>query len=61
MGLLDKIKGMLGGNVDKVKDGIGKAGDMIDEKTGGEFTDKIDIVEEKIGYVIEDQAAEGDA
>ena len=34
---------------------------MIDEKTGGEFTDKIDIVEEKIGYVIEDQAAESDA
>jgi hypothetical protein len=61
MGLLDKIKDMLSGNVDKAKDGVAKAGDMIDEKTGGEFTDKIDIVEEKIGYVIEDQAAEGDA
>ncbi|MFT4989042.1 MAG: hypothetical protein ACI9BK_001816 [Acidimicrobiales bacterium] len=61
MGLLDKIKGMLGGNVDKVKDGIGKAGDMIDEKTGGEFTDKIEMAEEKIGEMIEDQAGEGEA
>ena len=61
MGLLDKIKGMLGGNVDKVKDGLDKAGDMVDEKTGGKFTDKIDMAEEKIGEVIEDQAAEGEA
>lgn len=61
MGLLDKIKGMLGGNVDKVKDGLDKAGDMVDEKTGGKFTDKIEMAEEKIGDVIEDQAAEGEA
>ncbi|MFK8023019.1 MAG: antitoxin [Ilumatobacter sp.] len=56
MGLLDKIKGMLGGNADKVKEGIDKAGDIVDEKTGGEFTDKIDMAEEKIGEVIDDQA-----
>lgn len=61
MGLLDKIKAMLGGNADKVKDGLDKAGDMVDEKTGGKFTDKIDMAEEKIGEVIEDQAAEGEA
>ncbi|MCL4135797.1 UNVERIFIED_CONTAM: hypothetical protein GTU68_047555 [Idotea baltica] len=61
MGLLDKIKGMLGGNADKVKGGLEKAGDMVDEKTGGKFTDKIDMAEEKIGEVIEDQAAEGEA
>lgn len=61
MGLLDKIKGMLGGNVDKVKDGVDKVGDMVDEKTGGKFTDKIDMAEEKIGEVIEDQAGEDEA
>ena len=60
MGLLDKIKGMLGGNVDKVKDGIDKAGDMVDDKTGGKFTDKIEMAEEKIGEVVEDQV-EGEA
>ncbi len=56
MGLLDKIKGMLGGNVDKAKAGVEKAGDMVDEKTGGKFTDKIDMAEDKIGEVLEDQA-----
>ena len=60
MGLLDKVKGLLGGNADKVKEGLDKAGDMVDEKTGGKFTDKIEMAEEKIGDVIDDQA-EGDA
>ena len=32
MGLLDKIKDMLSGNVDKAKGGVAKAGDMIDER-----------------------------
>ena len=61
MGLLDKIKGMIGGNADKVKDGLGKAGDMVDEKTGGKFSDKIDMAEEKIGDVLESQSDEGEA
>jgi hypothetical protein len=61
MGLLDKIKGMLGGNADKVKDGIEKAGDMVDEKTDGKFADKVDMAQEKIGEVIEDQAGEAEA
>ena len=58
MGLLDKIKAMLGGNADKVKGGLEKAGDMVDEKTGGKFSDKIDMAEEKIGEVLE---GEGEA
>jgi len=53
MGLLDKIKGLIGGNADKVKQGIDKAGDMVDEKTGGKFSDKIDMAEEKIGEALE--------
>ena len=60
MGLLDKIKGMLSGNADKVKDGIDKAGDMIDEKTGGKFGDKIDMAEEKIGDVVDGMAEEAE-
>ena len=58
MGLLDSIKNALGGNADKVKDGIDKAGDMIDDKTGGQYSDKIEMAEEKAGDVI-DQMAEG--
>jgi hypothetical protein len=54
MGLLDKIKGLLGGNADKVKDGVDKAGDMVDDKTGGKYSDKIEMAEDKIGEVIDD-------
>lgn len=62
MGLLDKIKGMLSGNADKVKGGLEKAGDMVDEKTGGKFTDNIDMAEEKIAEVLEvDGEAETEA
>jgi hypothetical protein len=55
MGLLDKIKAMVGGNADTAKDGVAKAGDMVDEKTDDKFTDKVDMAEDKIGEVIEDQ------
>lgn len=54
MGIFDKIKGLVGGNADKVKDGLDKAGDVIDEKTGGEHTDKIDMATDKIGEMLED-------
>ena len=56
MGLLDSIKNALGGNADKVKDGIDKAGDMIDDKTGGKYSDKIDMAEEKASDAIDDLA-----
>ena len=62
MGLLDKLKGLLSGNADKVKDGIDKAGDVIDEKTGGKFGDKIEMAEEKVGDMLDnvDEAGDGD-
>lgn len=63
MGLLDKAKDMLKGNTDKVKEGIDKAGDMIDEKTGGKFSDHIETAEEKAGEFLDDveeSAEEGD-
>jgi len=54
MGIFDKIKGLAGDNSDKVKEGLDKAGDMIDEKTGGEHTDKIDTATDKIGDMLDD-------
>ena len=48
MGLLDKIKGMLGGNADKAKDGIDKAADVADDKLGDKVgSDKIDMAADK--------------
>ena len=46
---------MLKGNTDKVKDGLDKAGDVVDDKTGGKFGDKIDMATDKVGEIIEDQ------
>lgn len=56
MGLMDKIKAMLGGNADKVKQGVEKAGDMVDDKTGGKFADKVDMAQEKVGDMLDGEA-----
>ncbi|MEY9776241.1 antitoxin [Arthrobacter sp. MW3 TE3886] len=49
MGLLDDLKGkaqqVIGGNEEAIKDGIEKAGDFVDSKTGGKHADKIDAVQ----------------
>ncbi|HEY9292618.1 MAG TPA: antitoxin [Microlunatus sp.] len=42
MGIFDKAKDLLGDNKDKVQEGIDKAADVIDEKTGGDHIDKIE-------------------
>jgi hypothetical protein len=60
MGLLDTLKGMLKGNADKVKGGIDKAGDMIDDKTGGKFGDKIEMAEEKVGDMLDQVEEDAD-
>jgi len=59
MGLLDKVKGLLGSNADKVKEGLDKAGDMIDEKTDGKYADKVDMAQEKVEDLF-DEHAEGE-
>ncbi|MDI3241578.1 antitoxin [Arthrobacter sp. AL08] len=49
MGLLDDLKGkaqqVIGGNERAIKDGIEKAGDFVDSKTGGKHADKIDAMQ----------------
>lgn len=49
MGLLDDLKGkaqhLIGGNEQAIKDGIEKAGDFVDSKTGGKYADKVDSVQ----------------
>ncbi len=39
---VDKAKDLAAENKDKVEDGIEKAGDFIDEKTGGKYADQVD-------------------
>ncbi len=40
--LKDKAKGLVSENRDKIEQGLEKAGDMINQKTGGKHEDKID-------------------
>jgi hypothetical protein len=48
VGLLDDLKGkaqqVIGGNHEAIKNGIEKAGDFVDSKTGGKYAGKIDSV-----------------
>ncbi|WP_223985899.1 antitoxin [Arthrobacter sp. NicSoilB8] len=49
MGLLDDLKGkaqqVIGGNEQAIKDGIEKAGDFVDSKTGGKYADQVDAAQ----------------
>lgn len=53
MGLMDKVKGLVGKHEDKVDDAIDKAADLADEKTGGKHSDKIDAAAEKAKDVVD--------
>ncbi|MDR2931286.1 MAG: antitoxin [Propionibacteriaceae bacterium] len=46
MGIADQLSGALSGHEDKIKEGIDKVGDFIDSKTGGQFADKVDQVQD---------------
>jgi MT0933-like antitoxin protein len=52
MGFLDKLRGMTTKAVDqhgdKISKGVSKAGDVIDKKTGGKYTDKIKQGKKKV-------------
>jgi ABC-type transporter Mla subunit MlaD len=47
MSFLDKAKDALQGKGDQVSDAIDKAADVIDDKTGGKHSDKIDAAADK--------------
>jgi hypothetical protein len=47
MGFLDKAKKLLSQNADKVGTAIGKAGEFVDEKTQGKYSDTIHKVQEE--------------
>ena len=58
MGFMYKAKGMFKGNQDKVNDGVDKAADLADDKTGGKYSDHIDTGAEKAKDVVDDLAEE---
>jgi MT0933-like antitoxin protein len=58
MGFLDKAKGLLSQNADKVEMAIAKAGEFVDDKTQGKYSDTIHKVQEEAKKVAE--SATGD-
>ncbi|AHC27226.1 MULTISPECIES: antitoxin [Actinomycetes] len=46
MSFLDKIKGLVAKNTDKVDTVIEKAGDLVDKKTQGKYAQHVDKVQE---------------
>ena len=53
MSLLDKIKSALQGKGEQVSSGIDKAADVVDDKTGGKFSEKIDDAAQKAKDIVE--------
>ncbi|MEZ0110459.1 hypothetical protein ABH920_004474 [Catenulispora sp. EB89] len=48
MSILDKLKGLLKGHEDQAHQGIEKAGDAFDAKTGNKFQGQVDTVQQKL-------------
>lgn len=47
MGVLDTLKGLVGGHKEQAKEGVEKAGKIADEKTGGSHSSQISAAEKK--------------
>ncbi|WP_042386903.1 antitoxin [Streptacidiphilus melanogenes] len=47
MSVLDKVKGMLKGHESQASKGVDKAGDLIDDKTGGKYASQVDKAQDQ--------------
>jgi hypothetical protein len=56
MGFLDDAKKFIDEHDDQVDQAIEKAGDLVDDKTGGKYADKVDKVQD----VAEEKTGDGD-
>jgi hypothetical protein len=57
MGFLDDAKNLADEHEEQVDAAIEKAGDMVDDKTGGQYEGQVDKAQE----FLEDKTGEGDA
>ncbi len=57
MGLLDNISAAVSGHEDQVKDGIDKLGDLVDEKTGGQYTGQVDQAQDFLKSQVDNSTA----
>lgn len=57
--MIGKAKEKLSQNSDKVDEGMDKAKDFINEKTGDKYSDKLDQGQEKISDYLDDDSGSG--
>jgi hypothetical protein len=48
MSMLDKIKEMLKGHESQTRQGVEKAGDYVDRKTGNRYESQVDMAQRKL-------------
>ncbi|MFE2551239.1 antitoxin [Streptomyces sp. NPDC059355] len=48
MSMLDKLKGLIKGHEDVARQGVEKAGDAVDAKTGNKYQSQVDTAQQKI-------------
>ena len=60
MGILDKVKGLVGKNEEKVDDAIDKVAEIVDDKTKGKHSEKIDKVADKAHDAVDKLAGNDD-
>ncbi|GHE06460.1 antitoxin [Streptomyces alanosinicus] len=53
MSVMDKLKQMLKGHEDQAKQGVDKAGDMIDERTQGTYRSQVDTAQKSADEFID--------
>ena len=61
MGIFDKAKDLLNEHNDKVDQGIDKAAEVIDQKTGGQHTEQINQGAEQAKQAMDKQAMDKNA
>ncbi|MFY9634594.1 MULTISPECIES: antitoxin [Pseudarthrobacter] len=65
MGLIDDLKGkaqgLIHGNEQAIKDGITKAGDFVDTKTGGKYAGHVDKIQDGASKLIDKNGTPGAA
>ncbi|MFF1880531.1 antitoxin [Pseudarthrobacter sp. NPDC058196] len=65
MGLLDDLKGkaqgLIRGNEQTIKDGITKAGDFVDTKTGGKYAGHVDKIQDGASKLVDKNGTPGQA
>ncbi|MER8002932.1 antitoxin [Streptomyces sp. NPDC001780] len=60
MSMLDKLKGLIKGHEDTARQGVEKAGDAVDRRTGNKYRDQVDTAQRKLDEQIGTQEPPSD-